>query len=805
MRRKRRILSVLTIIVTLIIMLLPVSEAGAESSASDFRMEGSTLVKYRGSDKNVTIPSTVEVIGRSAFEDNKNVELVVLSNSVKRIDPYAFWGCENLDTVVLGRGLSEVGDYAFAKCTGLEQMTLPANVTAVGIQAFGDCTNLRDISIPNETKSIHETAFDGCTQLTIHCEEGSAADDFAKDFYERQKNMPGYGEASDESPSGTVSDPAQPSASDPPASDSVGSGTSGNEPSIPAEVPGDLLGSTHVVGNRAVVMVNNMQLQVYGSERGQESGVPAGDISVDSLNGEIPKYTIVDGKIVADQAYYNNSELSDLALPEGIQEIGEFSFARSSVASVVLPEGVEHIGFGAFYHCDELRDMVLPDTVMCVEPKAFSHTMWVDDFLKGESASAEDDFLITGGVLVAYRGNAADVTVPEGVRVIAGEVFQNHTEIESITLPDSLLVVGEGAFEGCSNLSHIVLGKNVEEIKDRAFLGNTMSEVSVPASVKKVGLQAFGNALIAYEGGEAEYTYETSATRLSNSDYRGASSAGEQTPGVTVMGLEALFGASAAEKLGTGWTSLSEADRSYILSVSQAEDTAAMEAAFERVFKDAIPVGMLLYGLELTDESNIPLKRLGKQTLSVVLPVPDALKGQELTLFTLDGNGQLEKLVVEVVDADGVEAFRFETNHPSVIGVCGAGVADSPLKLDTINDIVVSPDVVPSESPVVSSMGNDAESSTESQNVIIDSTPVPDISSEGNVGITNNPFNTHDNPEQQNTVDTYVLNTNTKLIHHPDCQHVRKIAEQNYATSNESIGDLESQGYRVCKVCFRVY
>lgn len=669
MRRKRRILSVLTIIVTLIIMLLPVSEAGAESSASDFRMEGSTLVKYRGSDKNVTIPSTVEVIGRSAFEDNKNVELVVLSNSVKRIDPYAFWGCENLDTVVLGRGLSEVGDYAFAKCTGLEQMTLPANVTAVGIQAFGDCTNLRDISIPNETKSIHETAFDGCTQLTIHCEEGSVADDFAKDFYERQKNMPGYGEASDESPSGTVSDPAQPSASDPPASDSVGSGTSGNEPSIPAEVPGDLLGSTHVVGNRAVVMVNNMQLQVYGSERGQESGVPAGDISVDSLNGEIPKYTIVDGKIVADQAYYNNSELSDLALPEGIQEIGEFSFARSSVASVVLPEGVEHIGFGAFYHCDELRDMVLPDTVMCVEPKAFSHTMWVDDFLEGENASVEDDFLITGGVLVAYRGNATEVTVPEGVRVIAGEVFQNHTEIEGITLPDSLLVVGEGAFEGCSNLSHIVLGKNVEEIKDRAFLGNTMSEVSVPSSVKKVGLQAFGNALIAYEGGEAEYTYEPSATRLSNSDYRGVSSAGEQTPGVTVTGLEALFGASAAEKLGTGWTSLSEADRSYTLSVSQAEDTAAMEAAFERVFKDTIPEGMLLYDLELTDESNIPLKKLGKQTLSVVLPVPDALKGQELTLFTLDGNGQLEKLAVEVVDADGVEAFRFETNYSSVIGV----------------------------------------------------------------------------------------------------------------------------------------
>ncbi len=675
MRRKRRILSVLTIIVTLIIMLLPVSEADAESSASDFRMEGSTLVKYRGSEKNVTIPNTVEVIGRSAFEDNKNVELVVLSNSVKRIEPYAFWGCENLDTVVLGRGLSEVGDYAFTKCTGLEQMTLPANVTAVGIQAFGDCIKLRDISIPNETKSIHETAFDGCIQLTIHCEEGSVADDFAQAFYERQKDMPGYGEIPEDSSSGTVSDPSQPSASEPPASDSVGSGTSdSNESSVPAEVQGELLGSTHVVGNRAVVMVNNMQLEVYGSEGGQESGTAAGVISADSPDGEIPKYTIVDGKIVADQAYYNNSELSNVVLPTGIQEIGEFSFARSSAVSVVLPDGVEHIGFGAFYHCDELRDVELPDTVMCVEPKAFSLTMWVEDFLKGESVSAEDDFLVTGGVLAAYRGNAAEVAVPEGVRVIAGEVFQNHTEIESVSLPDSLLVVGEGAFEGCSNLSRIVLGKNVEEIKDRAFLGNTMSEVSVPSSVKKVGLQAFGNSLIAYESGEAEYTYEPSATRLSNSDYRGVSDAGEQVPDVTVTGLEALFGTSVADNFSTGKISLEGADRSYTLNVSQTEDAAAMEAAFERVFQDAVPDDMLLYDLELTDESNIPLKRLGKQTLSVVLPVPDALKGQELMLFALDGNGQLEKRAVELVDVDGVEAFRFETNYLSVIGICGGGM-----------------------------------------------------------------------------------------------------------------------------------
>ena len=672
MRRKKRILSVLTIVVTLIIMLLPVSEADAQSSASDFRMEGSTLVKYRGSEKNVTIPDTVEVIGKSAFEDNKSVELVVLPNSVKRVEAYAFWGCDNLDTVVLGRGLIGVGDYAFAKCTGLEQMTLPANVTSVGVQAFGDCVNLRDISIPKETTSIHETAFDGCIQLTFHCEEGTVADDYAQAFYERQKKMPGYGEVPDEVPSDTSPSPS-PSAAPEPAPG--GDGTA-SEPSVPSEVTGDLLGSTQIVGNRAVVMANNTRLHVYGSEGGQETGTSEGIIPGSNREEGIPKYAIVDGKIVADQAYYGDSGLGDVVLPEGILEIGEFAFARSSAVSAVLPEGVEHIGYGAFYHCDVLQNVVLPNTVMCVEPKAFAQTMWVRNFLETDSTSAESDFLITGGVLAAYRGNTAEVTVPEGVRVIAGEVFQDHTEIEKVSLPDSLTVVGEGAFEGCSSLSQVVFGKNVEEIKDRAFLGNVMSKVSVPPSVSKIGLQAFGNALIAYEGGEAEYTYEPSATRLSNGAFRGLSNAEEQNPGVTVTGLETLFGDSVADIFRTGQAVLSGADRSYTLKVSQATDAGSMEAAFRRIFQDAIPDNILLYELELTDDSGIPLKKLGKQALCVVLPVPDALKGQSLTVFTLDGNGQLEKLEAESVDVNGVEALRFETKHPAVVGVCGSFPAE---------------------------------------------------------------------------------------------------------------------------------
>ncbi len=63
-------------------------------------------------------------------------------------------------------------------------------------------------------------------------------------------------------------------------------------------------------------------------------------------------------------------------------------------------------------------------------------------------------------------------------------------------------------------------------------------------------------------------------------------------------------------------------------------------------------------------------------------------------------------------------------------------------------------------------------------------------------------FNTYDNPEQQNTADTWVLNKRSKKIHKPNCQSVAKIAPKNYATSNESIEALKKKGYTTCGQCF---
>ena len=84
-----------------------------------------------------------------------------------------------------------------------------------------------------------------------------------------------------------------------------------------------------------------------------------------------------------------------------------------------------------------------------------------------------------------------------------------------------------------------------------------------------------------------------------------------------------------------------------------------------------------------------------------------------------------------------------------------------------------------------------------------DPSPLPSgsVVTGGNRGDGGN-FQTWDNPDQQQTTQTWVLNTNTMKIHYPSCSSVARIAPHNYATSSASLEELLGRGYSRCGRCF---
>lgn len=425
MNHKKWMAVIALAVTALILTHLPVSEADAAASASDFQTQGSTLVKYRGTEERVTIPDTVEVVGESAFENNQKVQFVVIPKSVKRLDAYVFWGCNNLEEVVLGKGLTTVDEYSFAGCTGLKQITIPENIQSIDAQAFAGCVNLTDIYIPATVTGIAEDAFLNCDNVTIHADEGSVAAQFAQKLAEQKNRDPLVTAAPVQTPT-AVSRPDTQATTEP-----VSTATPAP---VATPVPGNVLGSTIIVGNHALVMVHPGEEKVQQGytepEAGQETGEEQ-DITAETENGKVPEWM-----------YYRNQFVSAVTIPEGTTEIGRFAFSRSSLRTVTIPEGVTVIDYAAFYHCDNLDNVVLPDTVNTVGAKAFTHTGWLDDF----EENSMDDFLISGDILVAYKGNLPEVVIPDGVRVIAEEAFRNHTELKKVHLPASVTDIGNDAF-----------------------------------------------------------------------------------------------------------------------------------------------------------------------------------------------------------------------------------------------------------------------------------------------------------------------------------------------------------------------
>lgn len=440
-----------------------------------------------------------------------------MPSSVKTIKNNAFWGCRNLKRVYFGSNITSIPDYGFTGCTSLEKVSFPYSLRRIGIKAFADCMNLGETEIPMSVESIHQTAFDGCPKLKIIAEAGSAAAEF-----DAQRDKSNVASAEYQNIASETDNNNE---------DSTESGDSASENGTGEK----MLGQSTIVGGNAVIFMDNSQSRVLsGNERpdageGAAQTSAAAEVMQGSGQNAFIKYTIVNNEKIAAQAYYKNGDLKDYQIPEGIKEIGEFSFARSGLTSISIPEGVTSIGYGAFYHCDDLADVEIPSTVTEIEPSAFAETKW----MKSRENDRTNPFTVVGdGILIAYGGMGSQIRIPDGVKQIGAEAFKGNTRITGVILPSSVTVIGEDAFAGCSSLTSISGGDYLEEIRDRAFEGCPLSTVKVPAYVEKMGLRAFDmtnsgkeerTKNVVFLGTKLpEASYEKTATHYVNASYRDA-------------------------------------------------------------------------------------------------------------------------------------------------------------------------------------------------------------------------------------------------------------------------------------------
>lgn len=438
-----KITAMLFLLTAIILTQVPVPTL--QAATDDFQISGNSLIEYNGKDTNVTIPDNVQVIATEAFADNTGITQVTMPDSVTTIGKSAFSGCASLETVVASANLSEINAYAFEKCAKLAQIDLPESVSFVDETAFADCLLIKD-----KIKTTPLITDESTSQL-VSANDINASDSSSKPASEINAT--------------TTQVPAQP----------VKQAIDGMETTEDTSV----IGKTKIVGGGALVLIDPHKTNVISD------GVSGNSLASQRNENELS----TDGTKLVKESYYRNAKLKNYVFPSGILEIEEFAFARSGLKKIAIPDTVTKIGYAAFYHCDDLSDITIPDTVTEIASEAFNKTAWMNQWL---TLTPNSDFLVVGdNILIAYKGNAEQVILPDTVKQIASGTFKNHAEIIEMVFPDALVTIRNNAFDGCENLQSFSGGDNLSVIEKKAF-ENCPIEVT-SATVKESSNNYIGN------------------------------------------------------------------------------------------------------------------------------------------------------------------------------------------------------------------------------------------------------------------------------------------------------------------------
>ena len=119
--------------------------------------------------KEFRVPEGVRVIGEYAFRNNKNIQNIVLPETITKIETSAF-NRTAIRSINLPSSITEIEMFAFANCKYLESILLPNGIEELSSYVFSGCEQLEYIQIPISVRKIDDNALAGCKSLSeIHC------------------------------------------------------------------------------------------------------------------------------------------------------------------------------------------------------------------------------------------------------------------------------------------------------------------------------------------------------------------------------------------------------------------------------------------------------------------------------------------------------------------------------------------------------------------------------------------------------------------------------------------------------------
>jgi hypothetical protein len=445
---------------------------------------------------NVVIPDTINGlpvtrIGEGAFQDNTNLSIVYIPNSVTNLGPYAFSGCVGLIGVVLPAYLPNLGDNTFYNCFQLTDLTIPDGVANIGSYAFFQCSSLENVTIPGTVIAIQEHAFENDWRL------GQAT--LSKLARLGDSAFAGCSALTNLLLGSNLQD--------------IGAGAFSSCSNLASLV---LPKSVASVGAQAFAFCTGLQTVYFTGNAPLDSG--------DAFLGD--SITFVD--------YLPQTKGWGTTFGGAPAVLWNPQASPPRVAPAVGPNALSFMIAG-----DESLNVIVEASTNLVNPvwvavgtnalaggpSAFNDTAWTNvssRFYRLSPASPAPFFcvLTNGGVMITrYRGSSGAVTIPDTINglpvtAIGSYIFEYGPVygVTSVVLGSNVTTIAPYAFADANGLSNVVLDVALKSIGSNAFSGAFgVTNVFIPKGVTNVDPGAFRDCynLAAIDVDPANSTFST--------------------------------------------------------------------------------------------------------------------------------------------------------------------------------------------------------------------------------------------------------------------------------------------------------
>ena len=503
--------------------------------------------------REVTLPSNLRRIGPSAFKGCSNLLHIEIPDTVTCIDEGAFYDNVRLSYVAFGQNsqLTKIGSEAFKNCAKLLRMEIPSKLTALDGSAFEGTTNLIAYTVKagNTSFVAKNGVLFNATGSTLVAYPAGVRGTYTIPASVRYIGNAAFAYARMESIDLTgieqiggkaFINASLRSVTIPDSVTALGGGAFQRAPYLTTvklgnglkAVPSgafkecfalsqvELSANIRSIGGSAfeqtfalssVTFAKNSALTEIEQNAFLASGIrsiriPASVISIGNnafCSTKLGSVVFEQGsalRMIGDSAFEGSLYLTQISLPEHLEQIGAYAFRETGLTAVTLPASVTVLKEGVFAACHSLAriDVADQNSVYCdVNGVVYDKSMTtLVAYPAGAAASSyKVPQTVTAIGEAAFFGSHKIYTVelPLALREIRREAFYDCAALNSMYIPANVVQIANLAFAHTPALSRISFDENstLPRISYQAFAYSGITNLRVPASVSSVAQGAF--------------------------------------------------------------------------------------------------------------------------------------------------------------------------------------------------------------------------------------------------------------------------------------------------------------------------